>query len=234
MHALRVGDVVQVAPPENRFALEPSREEVLLLAGGIGVTPLISMAAELRATGRPFRFVYAGRSADQLAFLSDVETLAGRELTIHTDDTSGLLDVDALVRSVTSENTIYVCGPLPLIDATLASAREAGLESRVKFELFAEQAPAEGDTGFEVVLAESGARILVHPDQTILQALTAAGEEVMFDCERGDCGMCQMQVIEGVPDHRDYYLSETERRSNKLIQVCVSRSKTPVLVLAAP
>jgi ferredoxin-NADP reductase len=232
IHALRVGDRVQVSKPENRFPLETHGKRLLLIAGGIGITPLLSMAATLRARDIAFDMIYAGRSRDQLAFLAELESLCRGNLTVHGDDQSGLLDMPAILARLAEDRPVYVCGPKPMIEAAIGYARDHGWpKERLNFEIFAEQAAAEGDAAFEVTLSPSGRRIPVAADQTILAALLAAGEDILFDCERGDCGMCQARVLEGIPDHRDYYLSEAERQSNKVIQTCVSRSRTPVLVL---
>ncbi|MBA2399217.1 MAG: oxidoreductase [Bradyrhizobium sp.] len=232
MHALRVGDVLSVATPRNNFPLEPSSKPIVLLAGGIGVTPVLSMAAALRAGGRPYRFIYAGRSRDQIAFLSESETLCGERLTIHTDDASGIFDVKGLMASLTDNEPLYLCGPKPMIDAAIQSAKDlhwAG--GRLRFEIFATVAPLAGDQAFEVVLNNSGKTLLIPPDKTILSVLIEAGEDPLHDCQRGDCGICQVSVIEGTPDHRDYILTDAEKAAGKVMQICVSRSKSPRLVL---
>lgn len=232
IHDLKLGDHVWISKPENRFPLEPGEQRPLLLAGGIGVTPLLSMAATLRASGAGFDMVYAGRSRDQLAFLSELEALCDGNLAIHTDDQSGILDMAAILNGLSADRPVYTCGPKPMLDAAIEYARQQEWPAgRLNFEIFAEPQSQEGDQPFDVELSPSGKRVHVAADQTILAALLAAGEDVMYDCERGDCGMCQARVLAGVPDHRDYYLSDADRASNGLIQTCVSRSKTPLLVL---
>jgi vanillate O-demethylase ferredoxin subunit len=232
VHGLQVGDAVTVSAPENHFPLAHGGGEAVLLAGGIGITPILSMAASLAAADRPYRLIYAGRTRDHLAFLAEIEALAGPRLELHGDDVAGIFDVVGLMRSLPATSALYVCGPTPMIDAAIATAKELGwADSRLRFEIFTAPAPVAGDTAFEVVLKSSGKRVTVPPDKTILDALIEAGEDPLYDCKRGDCGVCQTGVIEGVPDHRDYYLSDGERASNKLIQICISRSKTPVLVL---
>lgn len=232
MHALKVGDVLSVAAPRNNFPLEPTSKSPVLLAGGIGVTPVLSMAAALTAGGRPYRFIYAGRTRDQIAFLGESETLCGERLTIHTDDTSGILDVKGLMTSLTNDEPLYICGPKPMIDTAIQSAKDLGwTDGRLRFELFATPAPLAGDQSFEVVLNNSGKTFLIPSDKTILAVLIEAGEDPMHDCQRGDCGICQVSVIEGTPDHRDYILTDTEKANGKVMQICVSRSKSPRLVL---
>jgi vanillate O-demethylase ferredoxin subunit len=232
MHSLRVGDSVNVSEPANNFPLEPAASPVVLLAGGIGVTPLVSMAAALTAGSRPYRFYYAGRSRAQLAFLPAIEAVAADKLAIHTDDTSGIFDVCGLMTSLRDGEALYCCGPRPMLDAALATAKELGWPpGRLHFEIFTTAPPRQGDAPFEVVLKSSGESFLIPADKTILGVLIEAGHDPLHDCKRGDCGICQVGVIEGVPDHRDYVLSDAEKAAGKLMQICVSRSKTPRLVI---
>jgi vanillate O-demethylase ferredoxin subunit len=232
MHALKVGDVLSVSAPRNNFPLEPTSKPVVLLAGGIGVTPVLSMAATLAASQRPYRFIYAGRSRDQLAFLGESEALNRDRLTIHTDDVAGIFDVRGLMASLTNDEPLYLCGPKPMIDTAIKSAKELGWpDGRLRFEIFATVTPIEGDQPFEVVLNNSGKTFQIPSDKTILAVLLEAGEDPLHDCQRGDCGICQVSVIEGTPDHRDYILSDAEKAAGKVMQICISRSKTPRLVL---
>jgi ferredoxin-NADP reductase len=232
MHGLKVGDRITVSPPANNFPLEPTPKPVTLLAGGIGVTPVISMAAALTAGGHAFRFIYAGRARDQLAFLAEIEALAAEHLTIHADDTSGLFDIKGLMASLGAGEPLYLCGPKPMIDTALAFAKESGwAPGRLHFEIFAAVVPEAGDSAFEVVLNNSGKSYAVPAGKTILQVLIEAGEDPLYDCQRGDCGICQVGVIEGEPDHRDYILSDAEKAAGKVMQICISRSKSPRLVL---
>ena len=232
MHGLQVGDVVQVSSPTNNFVLDASPRPIVLLAGGIGITPLISMAAQLAAQGSPFRMIYAGRSMAHLAFVDEVNRSANGNLTLHTDDRSGLFDVNGLMASLQDGEPLYVCGPTPMIDAAIATARQLGWPTdRLRFEHFTAAAPAPGDRAFEVVLKNSGRSFTVPPDKSILDVLIEAGVDPLYDCKRGDCGICQTGVIEGEPDHRDYILSDAEKASGKVMQICVSRAKTARLVL---
>jgi ferredoxin-NADP reductase len=232
MHALNVGDVVQVTAPRNNFPLEPSSKPVVLLAGGIGVTPVLSMATALAAGRRPYRFIYAGRSRDQLAFLDEIEALNGERLRVHTDDASGIFDVKGLMASLTSDEPLYLCGPKPMIDAAIQSAGDLDWAyGRLRFEIFATAVPVAGDQSFEVVMNNSGKTFRIPANKTILGVLIEAGEDPMHDCQRGDCGICQVGVIEGTPDHRDYILTDAEKSAGKVMQICVSRSKSPRLVL---
>lgn len=232
IHNLCPGDRVAITEPSNHFPLRPCHESAVLLAGGIGITPIVSMAASLVAEKRPHRLIYAGRARTELAFLPEIEQLVGDQLAIHTDDISGLFDVEGLMRSFNDGEVLYICGPQPMIDAAIdAALRLQWPEGRLYFELFTAPVQHDGDTDFEVELASSGKRIFVSRNQSILDALLEAGETPLFDCKRGDCGLCQTTVIEGVPDHRDYYLSASERQLNKVMQICVSRAKSKKIIL---
>jgi ferredoxin-NADP reductase len=233
MHRLQVGDRVTVSEPTNNFPLQASEGEIVLLAGGIGVTPILSMAAALAANGRPYRIIYAGRSRADLAFLREVEAIADKRLAIHADDEQGaIFDVRALMTGLVHDEPLYVCGPTPMIDAAIALAQELGWpQGRLKFEHFSPAAAQTGDSSFEIILKNSGRTFRVPEGKSILDVLLEAGDDPLYDCKRGDCGICQVGVVEGIPDHRDYVLTKAERASNKLMQICVSRSKTPRLVL---
>jgi vanillate O-demethylase ferredoxin subunit len=233
MHTLKQGDQVHVTPPSNNFPLEPDHRPVVLVAGGIGVTPIVSMAGALAAEQRPFRFFYAGRKRQELAFLTEINALCADRLTIHADDEAGgFFDIKALMTSLKGGERLYCCGPLPMIETAIAVAKELGWEQgRLRFELFAAAAPREGDASFEVVLKSTGESFQIPPDKSILDVLIEAGKDPLHDCKRGDCGICQVTVLEGVPDHRDYILSDSEKADGKMMQICVSRSKTPRLVI---
>ena len=119
-----------------------------------------------------------------------------------------------------------------MIDAAITAARDLGWDNgRLRFELFTAAAPVAGDASFEVVLKSTGESFLIPPDKTILDVLIEAGKDPLHDCKRGDCGICQVDVVEGVPDHRDYILTDAETAEGKKMQICVSRSKSPRLVL---
>lgn len=233
MHGLTVGDTLHIEAPKNDFPLHAGATPVLLVAGGIGVTPLLSMAAELRATGRPVRMVYAGRSRPLLAYLPTLQALLGDDLRVHTDDEAGApLDIAALLDGCAPTESIYMCGPKPMLDAVLAAAQARGWPTdRVHFELFSAAAPEAGDQAFDVVLAQSGVTHRVGAHQSILDCLIDHGCDPLFDCKRGECGVCAVPVIEGEVDHRDYVLSASEKASNQVIQICISRARGPRLVL---
>ena len=232
MHALRAGDVVKASAPVNNFPLHAGAAPALLFAGGIGITPILSMAAELSARGHPFRLHYAGRAPGGLAFLPQLQAICGRSLSIHYDSDESRLDIAAALAAAALGSHVYVCGPAGMIEAVKAAALTKGVPpDRIHFELFRAETPSSPDRPFEVELRSTGQVVTVAADQTIIQALEVAGLDVLYDCQRGDCGICQCGVIAGVPDHRDVILSDEEKRSNKLMQICVSRAKSDRLVL---
>ncbi len=232
MHGLAESDEVAVTPPKCDFPLDPGAP-ALLLAGGIGITPMISMAATLKAAGTPFRLLFAARTAPAMAYADALAQLCGDALTLHFDDTAGgPVDVTALVRTVDADTHLYICGPRPMIDAARAAAEAVGIPpARVHVELFDNGAATEGDTAFEVELASTGEVFTIPPGRSIIDVLEEAGHDLMYDCQRGDCGICQTDVLDGTPDHRDVVLTEAERASGKVMQICVSRAKTARLKL---
>jgi ferredoxin-NADP reductase len=232
MHSLKVDDTVSVRPPCNNFPFQPTNRPVTLLAGGIGVTPVVSIAANLSAHGHPYTFIYAGRSRDHLAFLDEIEALAAERLVVHVDDVSGVFDVERLMTSLTNGEPLYCCGPRPMIERAIAVANQLDWpKDRLHFEIFATATAQPADQPFQVVLKSSGESYVVPAGKTILDILIEAGKDPLHDCKRGDCGICQVGVVEGVPDHRDFILSDAEKSDGKLMQICVSRSKTPRLVI---
>lgn len=238
MHSLNVGDTLTAQGPKNEFPLHAASSSgepavTVLIAGGIGITPLASMASALRHDERDFVLHYCGRSRDQLALIDELQALAGEHLHIHADDEEACaLDLDALLDACGPHQHLYVCGPQGMIDAVIAGARQRQWpDTHVHFELFTTAAPQAGDQPFEVELKQSGMVLTIPADKTIIDVMEAAGCDPMFDCKRGECGVCQATVLEGTPDHRDYYLSDAEKAEGKLIQICISRAKSARLVL---
>lgn len=230
---LQAGDTVTIEVPKNDFPLHTGPGGTVLVAGGIGITPLASMAARRRAEDAPVRLHYAGRSRDLMAFLPELQALLGEDLRVHADaEAGGPLDIDALLDAVPAGDRLYVCGPKVMLDAVLARTQARGWEhDRVHFEIFTEPVVEEGDQAFEVELAQSGQRFTVPANQSILDCLIEHGCDPMFDCKRGECGVCTTPVLEGEIDHRDYVLSAREKAEGNVMQICISRAKGPRLVL---
>ena len=230
---VKEGDLLSIEAPKNDFPLHTGPGGTVLVAGGIGVTPLASMAARRRAEDAPVRMHYAGRSRELMAFLPELQALLGDDLRVHADsEAGGPLDIDALLDDCPAGDRLYVCGPKVMLDAVLARTQARGWEhDRVHFELFTTTVVEEGDQAFEVELAQSGQRFTVPADQSILDCLIEHGCDPMFDCKRGECGVCTTAVLEGEIDHRDYVLSAREKAEGNVMQICISRAKGPRLVL---
>ncbi|TWG98285.1 vanillate O-demethylase ferredoxin subunit [Mesorhizobium sp. J18] len=234
IHGLKVGDQVTASQPINQFELAEDEGEVLLLAGGVGITPIFSMAAELAKAGRDFSFHYLGRAQGELAFTGPLKEICSGCLHLHYDDTPpGRPDFGELIAPLAGDGHVYVCGPAGMIEAVKTAWALAGRPAeRLHFELFtATPAPAGGDVPFDVEVKSTGQVVTVAPGQSIIDALEEAGLDVVYDCRRGDCGICQTEVLDGIPEHRDVVLTDEEKASNKVMQICVSRAKSPRLVL---
>lgn len=227
------GDLMSIEPPINQFLVGTHADAAVLVAGGIGITPLTAMAARRRAAGAPVRMTYAGRSRELMAYLPELQTLLGSDLTVHVDSEADQpLDVAALLDACGPADELYVCGPGLMLDAVQRAAESRGWpRERVHFEVFAPASHAAGDQAFELVLSQTGTTLTVPADKTILQCLIDTGCDPMFDCQRGECGVCAVPVIEGDVDHRDHVLTQAEKDGGKVIQVCVSRAKGARLVL---
>ncbi|MES0885253.1 PDR/VanB family oxidoreductase [Roseibium sp. SCP14] len=231
MHELVLGQTVTASDPKNDFPLEEDAPHVLLLAGGIGITPLISMATQLSSEHRSFELHYSARSASRMGFAEKLKAVFGETANFYLDD-SAPIDLAALMTAQPVGTHVYICGPKGMIDAARAAAVDAGVaEDAIHVELFSTPEVQAGDAAFEVEVHSTGQIVTVAPDQTIIEALEEAGVDVMYDCQRGDCGICQTDVISGTPDHRDVVLSDAERASGKVIQICVSRAKSARLIL---
>ncbi|KGF69443.1 ferredoxin [Hoeflea sp. BAL378] len=232
MHALKPGDKVRISDPVNQFALQDHDGPAILIAGGIGITPILSMADELSRAGRRFDVHYAGRSEGRLAFVDDMKRICGDRLHLHYDDQDTALDIAAVLKAAARNAHVYFCGPTGMIEAVKAIAGSQGFPpDQLHYELFSAEIDHASDTAFDVVVKSSGQVVHVPADKTIIEALEEAGLDPLYDCKRGDCGICQCEVIEGEPDHRDIILTDAEKASGKVMQICVSRSKTPRLVL---
>jgi tetrachlorobenzoquinone reductase len=232
---LKVGDIVSVSRPRNNFALCEEAEHSILIAGGIGITPLLSMARRLDALGRSSELFYAARARPAAAFLDEIEALASKgRFKVHLDfddERSGrLFDLPGIVSHACAQAHLYCCGPQPMLEA-FEAATAGRLADHVHVEYFqAREAPAiEG--GFDVRLARSNRTIAVKAGRTILEALLDAGIAANHACSEGVCGTCETRVLEGLPDHRDQFLSKDEQASNKTMMICCSGARSRTLVL---
>ncbi len=233
---LRVGDKTVISRPKNNFPLFESADLSVLIAGGIGVTPILCMIRRLTAEGRAWKLHYAARCRAAAAFCVELDALeeaSGGKGKVHyhfDDEQNGALVDIASILAASPNAHFYCCGPEAMLAAYEKAARDVPRE-QVHVEYFSSSEEVARDGGFEVVLDRSGKTIVVEPGQTILDALIANGVHVPFSCAEGTCGTCETGVIEGRPDHRDMILTEEERAESKTMMVCCSGSKSARLVL---
>ncbi|MDT3444551.1 PDR/VanB family oxidoreductase [Pseudofrankia sp. BMG5.37] len=227
---LAKGDRVAVRGPRNNFALVLS-PRYQFIAGGIGITPILPMVAATEAAGADWRLLYGGRSRASMAFLDDLTARYGDRVTARPQDTHGLLDL-SILDSPVADTLVYCCGPEPLLRAVEDRCR-AWPSGSLHVERFSPKEVTRNrpDTDFEVRLERSGQTLVVPAGQSILRTLEEAGVDVLYSCTEGTCGTCETVVLEGMPDHRDSLLTEEEQAANDTMFICVSRSRTPVLVL---
>ncbi|MFD1952591.1 PDR/VanB family oxidoreductase [Sphingomonas arantia] len=228
------GDRIDVGAPRCHFHLVEDAPYSVLIAGGIGVTPIWSMAQRLIALGRSFEFHYGARSAAAAPLLAEIAAgLAGAGVALHTvfaDEDDRGLDLAGIIARAPADAHFYACGPGGMLDAYLAAGASVP-EGRLHYERFAATGEVATAGGFAVELARTGGRYMVEPGQTILDALKLAGINVPHSCAEGICGACEARVISGIPDHRDDVLSPAEKASNASMMVCCSGSRSATLVL---
>lgn len=225
MFGLRAGDTVRITTPENRFELSWRAPDYLLLAGGIGVTPIFGMAQALMARGAKVRMEYGGQSLAAMPFIDPLRGLLGDRLTVYPQDQGAMIDLDGAIASLSAEGELYICGPLPMLEAAKRAWTKAGRPvSRLRYEVF-------GDTGrfteapFTVTVTGYPGQVTVPPDRSLLDALSDAGIPMIHDCRRGECGLCAVEVLshDGEIDHRDVFLSDAEKAEGTRLCACVSR-----------
>ena len=231
---VRAGTELQVSLPRNQFHLVLDAKRTVLLAGGIGVTPLLSMAYELSARKQDFTLHYCAKSKDRAAFAAALlrEPFAPRVQLHFSQDHGQRLDMASVLAAETGAH-VYVCGPQSFIRSAQETAAQLGWpESHLHWELFAaDVVHLDSDRAFEVDLARSCKTVQVGKDQTVAEAIRLAGVHIPVSCEQGVCGTCLTPVLNGIPDHRDKFLTAQERAQNDRFTPCCSRSKTPKLVL---
>jgi ferredoxin-NADP reductase len=225
------GMSVKVRGPRNHFPLREGRR-YLLIAGGIGITPMMAMIETLARNGAEWSLVYGGRSATSMAYRSYLTQRFGDRVSTYPQDEFGLLDLDSILGAVEPGDLVYCCGPEGLVSA-LEQRSAAWPDGMLQVERFAPrvvETPTVEST-FEVEVAGTGQVVRVPPSQTVLQALEGAGIELPYSCSEGTCGTCETTVLEGVPDHRDSILSKAERMKNDTMFPCISRALSGRLVL---
>lgn len=231
MHGLEPGQVLEITQPLQNFPLRVGAPSYVLLAGGIGITAIAGMAALLRRLGADYRLVYVARSRAAMAYLDDLTALHGDRLEAHVDDEGGSLDVPALVAGVPESAELYMCGPIRLMDAVRRAWAERELEATsLRYETFGNSGWFEAEP-FVVRVPRLGAEAVVGPDESLLEALEREGLDMMSDCRKGECGLCQVKVLglTGRIDHRDVFYSDRQKQTGTSLCCCVSR-----VVSAAP
>jgi ferredoxin-NADP reductase len=232
---LRIGMPIAISPPRNNFPLQEAAGHTVLVAGGIGITPLLCMARRLRDAGRSFELLYFARSRRSAAFL-DVLAALEVPMTLHFDDEQGgPPDLKRMLaeRQPAPDLHLYACGPTPMLDAFEKFCAELGLENAhiERFAAVEHKAAADARSTFTVELARSKKTFEIRPEKSILDTLLDAGIEVEHSCCEGVCGSCETRVLAGEPDHRDSILSVKERAANKSMMICVGGCKSASLVL---
>ena len=241
---IKVGDALKISAPRNNFPVASNEHHSVLIAGGIGITPLHFMAHELSQQGRSWTLYYCVRDASRAAFLEELTALAEQHsiegstlhLVVDNGQTERQLDLAKVVAEAEPNTHFYCCGPLPLLNA-FNTAMASLPDEQVHSEYFSVDPNANGaeasqeNGAFTVVLAKSNRTFTIPPDRSILDTLSEQGVSIYSSCREGICGSCETRVIEGDIEHRDSVLSPDERQRNQSIMLCVSRAKSDTLVL---
>ncbi|SRR5579875_243878 len=226
----RAGQIIAVNGPRNNFELNESAEKSIFIAGGIGITPIMSMLARLSALGRDWELIYCSRKRNGTAFLNILEGQARVRFTFDEEPGGKMLDIGAVVAAAPANAHLYCCGPCPMLEAFERATGKLPRD-RVHVEYFAAKEPPAAKGGFKVVLAKTGREFEVPAGKTILETLLDGGVAVPYSCKEGVCGACESKILEGTPDHRDLVLTEAEHAKNDRMMICCSGSKTTKLVL---
>ncbi len=227
MWSLQAGDVLAVSGPHNHFALDTSASAYLLIAGGIGITPLVSMVQQIKKQlpHKPLRMLYGVRTPDELAFADQMRKELADNLRTTVASEGQQMDFAAEIAALPPKAQLYTCGPVPMLEAIRGAWLAAGRRlSDLRFETFGSSGSLAAQA-FRVQIPRHQLDIVVPSDTTLLDALQAAGIDTIADCRRGECGLCTMDVlsVDGQIDHRDVFLSPHEKQQNTRMCVCVSR-----------
>lgn len=237
LHELaEVGMPLRISEPKNHFALAPAVPHSLLLAGGIGITPVLCMAERLATTSASFELHYCARSRTRAAFLKRIvaSSFSDRASCYFDDEPGRPFAVDNVLARTRVDAHLYVCGPVPFMRQAVRAARARGFaDSQIHFELFAaEPAPAAAPAcEFRIKIASTGHVYPIPPDLAVVDALAQYGIDIPVSCCQGVCGTCITRILEGIPDHRDSFLTDQEHARNDQFTPCCSRSKSSLLVL---
>jgi len=228
---LAVDDEVAVRGPRNHFGLKAG-PSYLFIAGGIGITAILPMVRAAERIGADWRLAYGGRRRASMAFVDELAKY-GERVGVHPQDETGLLDLDGLLGAPAEGTLVYCCGPEPLLVVAEERCAAGWPTHALHVERFSPRDTVEptANAPFEIVLARSGTSLTVPGDRSILEVVQAAGVAVVCSCQNGVCGSCETGLLEGVADHRDSLLSDEEQEENASLMICVSRARSPRLVL---
>jgi ferredoxin-NADP reductase len=230
---LQPGDETEMTLPENRFELSWRAKKYLLIAGGIGVTPIYGMVRALAERNADFQMLYAARSRSMMAFADIMMDISADRIALYPQDEGLNIDFATTFAEIEPGTELYICGPVGMLNAAKEAWEAAGLKrSLFRYEVF-------GDSGlfkeqaFQVEIPSLGAKVDVRPDQSMLDALREAGVDMIYDCQRGECGLCAVTILEadGQIDHRDVFFSAEEKRESHKMCACVSRIAGTRLVI---
>jgi ferredoxin-NADP reductase len=226
MHTLAEGSTLRISTPQQDFPLRIGAERYVLLAGGIGITAMVAMARVLKRVKADYRVVYVGRSREAMAYADDLVAEHGDRITLHADDTDGRFNVQALVDSVAHGTELYMCGPIRLMDAVRRAWAATDLDqTNLRYETFGNSGWFAPES-FRVRIPRLDVETVVGPDESLLEALERDGVEMLSDCRKGECGICQVKVLQldGQADHRDVFHSDRQKSANRTMCACVSRA----------
>lgn len=226
----RPGEILSVDQPRNNFELNETAEKSIFIAGGIGITPILSMIDRADAIGRDWDLIFYSRTRNSTPFLERLKDKPCVRLHFDREPGAEILDINSLVSAVPAGVHLYCCGPLTMLEA-FEQATKARAAETVHVEYFTAKEPPATQGGFVVVLAKSGREIAIPAGKTILTALRDEGVDVPHSCTEGICGTCETKVLEGIPDHRDRILTDAQRLANKTMMICCSGAKSGKLVL---
>jgi len=236
MWRLAPGAHMTISKPGNHFELSRGRPEYLLLAGGIGITPIYTMTTALAQSDAKFRLLYACRRRQDLAFGEELRERIGDRLAVYIDEEGARADLDAEIDRLAPGGEFYVCGPIGMLEAARRAWQRSGRPvDGLRFETFGNSGRFASER-FTVKIPRLGMAVEVAQNQTMLDALEQAGVGMIFDCRRGECGLCALDILEvdGVVDHRDVFFSEEEKAANKKLCTCVSRVAGGAITVDTP
>lgn len=236
MWSLEPGDPLLVSGPHNHFPLSRGRPSYLLIAGGIGITPIHSMALALASRGADFRLLYAARSSEDAALADDLRAAIGDRLELVLDAQGQRIDFKTAFDALAPEGEAYVCGPIGMLEAARRAWEASGRpREALRFETFGNSG-AYASEAFRIRIPRLDRVIEVPPNRTMLEVLESAGVQMIHDCRRGECGICALDIVsvEGIVDHRDVFFSDEEKAGNAKLCTCVSRVVKGDIVLDTP